>query len=124
MISNQSRRERGQRTRRAKISKVKISDANTNRIPANDSGGRSTRPSLMKSQVDPQIPQRINHTMRAFIWSFVREGNGIGQCAPEGVIIFETLRLRVKYSHAKTQSRKAKLPKTRIIYFRGVAGSA
>src|SRR5688572_22447596 len=39
----------------------------TKRMPANVSGGRSSRPSLIKSQVEPQMTQRTSHTKRAFI---------------------------------------------------------
>src|ERR1700693_5957673 len=74
-MSVHSLRVRGQRTLRAVTSKIRIKAARTNRMPANVSGGRSARPILMNSQVDPQIPQRISQTMRAFIQSFVREGN-------------------------------------------------
>ncbi len=45
----------------------KISEARTKRMPAKVNGGRSFKPILMKSQVDPQMQQRINQTMRAFI---------------------------------------------------------
>src|ERR1043165_4947836 len=36
-------------------------------MPANVNGGRSSRPSLMKSQVEPQIPHNTNQTRRAFM---------------------------------------------------------
>jgi hypothetical protein len=36
-------------------------------MPAKVRGGRSVKPILMNNQVEPQIPQRINQTMRAFI---------------------------------------------------------
>lgn len=39
----------------------------TNLIPAKVTGGRSFNPSFMKSQVDPQMPQRMSQTNRAFI---------------------------------------------------------
>src|SRR5436190_14553296 len=52
---------------------VRISEANRKRMPANVSGGRSCKPSLMKSQVDPQMPQRISQTTRAFMKRVVRE---------------------------------------------------
>src|ERR1044072_9490006 len=39
----------------------------TNLMPAKVIGGRSARPSLINSQVEPQMPQRINQTRRAFI---------------------------------------------------------
>src|SRR2546430_17705455 len=66
-ISDHSSRVRGQRTRRIITSELRISEARTKRIPAKVVGGRSFKPILMKSQVDPQMPQRINQTMRAFI---------------------------------------------------------
>jgi hypothetical protein len=45
----------------------RITQAITNLMPAKVSGGRSARPSLMNSQVDPQMPQSISQTRRAFI---------------------------------------------------------
>jgi len=42
----------------------------TNLIPAKVNGGSAARPSLMNSQVDPQMPQSINQTRRAFIANF------------------------------------------------------
>src|SRR5437868_1324872 len=36
-------------------------------MPAKVNGGRSFKPILMKSQVDPQMQQRTNQTMRALI---------------------------------------------------------
>lgn len=44
-----------------------MAQAITNLMPANVIGGRSARPSLMKSQVDPQMPQSMSQTTRAFI---------------------------------------------------------
>jgi len=64
---------RGQRARLAITSEARIKNAMTKRMPANVIGGRSARPSLMNSHVDPQIQQRISQTMRAFIYLFVRE---------------------------------------------------
>src|SRR5438309_8294001 len=72
-INAQSRRVRGQAARRANTISIRIREERTNRMPANVIGGRSARPSLMNSQVEPQMTQRISQTMRAFIWSFVRE---------------------------------------------------
>src|ERR1043166_8307612 len=45
----------------------RIAQAMTNLMPAKVSGGRSARPSLMKSQVEPQMPQSTSQTRRAFI---------------------------------------------------------
>ena len=45
----------------------RIAQAMTNLMPAKVSGGRSSRPSLMNSQVEPQMPQSISQTRRAFM---------------------------------------------------------
>src|ERR1043166_8149678 len=45
----------------------RIAQAMTNLMPAKVSGGRSARPSLMKSQVEPQMPQSTSQKRRAFI---------------------------------------------------------
>src|SRR5258708_24195811 len=72
-IKVQSRRVRGQAARRANTISIRIREARKKRMPANVIGGRSARPILMNSQVEPQIQQRISQTMRAFIWTFVCE---------------------------------------------------
>src|SRR5919198_3947084 len=64
----------GQRTRRARISPIRIDDANRNRIPANVNGGKSFSPTFMKSHVDPQMPHRISQTMRAFMIYLYQNG--------------------------------------------------
>src|SRR3954471_9109401 len=61
----QSDRRLGRRVPRAKMMPKRIADAIANRMPANVSGGRSRRPSLIANQVEPQIPQRDNHTIMA-----------------------------------------------------------
>jgi hypothetical protein len=50
-----------------RIKEKRMVQAITNRMPAKVIGGRSARPSLINSQVEPQMPQRINQTRRAFI---------------------------------------------------------
>jgi hypothetical protein len=45
----------------------RITQAMTNLMPAKVIGGRSSRPSLMNSQVEPQMPHSINQTRRALI---------------------------------------------------------
>src|SRR5262245_18073980 len=66
-IKSQSFRPRGQRAPRARISKLRIKLARMNRKAAKVSGGKSVKPSLMKSQVEPQIPHRISQTIRVFM---------------------------------------------------------
>src|SRR5688572_8600608 len=51
---------------RARMSANRIAQAITKRMPAKVKGGRSSRPSLMNSHVDPQIPQSTSQTRRAF----------------------------------------------------------
>jgi hypothetical protein len=45
----------------------RIAQAMTNLMPAKVSGGKSSRPSLMKSHVDPQMQQSMSQIIRAFI---------------------------------------------------------
>src|SRR5678815_5953133 len=54
---------------RMRMMEKTIVQAITNLMPAKVNGGRSSRPSLMNSQVEPQIPHSINQTRRAFIVS-------------------------------------------------------
>jgi hypothetical protein len=42
-------------------------------------GGRSRRPSLMNSQVEPQMQQSSRKTARAFIYVSIRESAGKGK---------------------------------------------
>src|SRR4029079_12118224 len=58
---------RGSEILRMRIREKRMVQAITNRMPAKVIGGRSARPSLINSQVEPQMPQRINQTRRAFI---------------------------------------------------------
>src|ERR1041384_8482126 len=64
---SQSARARGSGIRRMRIREKRMVQAMTNLMPAKVMGGRAARPSLINSQVEPQIPQRINQTSRAFI---------------------------------------------------------
>jgi hypothetical protein len=57
----------GSGTRRTKIIVKIMSAAITNLIPAKVSGGRSWRPSLMNSQVEPQMQHKSSQTRRDFI---------------------------------------------------------
>src|ERR1051326_4725843 len=47
----------------------RIAEARTKRTAAKLTGGRSLKPSLMKSHVEPQMQQRRRKTARAFIQS-------------------------------------------------------
>src|SRR5215217_9331006 len=52
---------------RMRMIEKRIRQAMTNLMPAKVNGGRSSRPSFINNQVEPQIPHRINQTSRAFI---------------------------------------------------------
>jgi hypothetical protein len=65
--STQSARLLGNLMPRIPINEKTIVQAMTNLMPAKVNGGRSARPSLIKSQVDPQMPQSTSQTRRAFI---------------------------------------------------------
>jgi hypothetical protein len=45
----------------------RIAEAITNLIPAKVKGGRSSRPSLMNSHVEPQMQHKTSQTRRGFI---------------------------------------------------------
>ena len=62
-----------------------IAKAMMNLMAAKVNGGRSSRPSLMNSQVEPQIPHSTNQTRRAFMLQCVpstkkhkQQAKGIG----------------------------------------------
>lgn len=65
----QSARVRGRVNRRALMIAKRIVEAITNLIPAKVKGGRSSRPSFMKSQVEPQMRHKSSQTRRDFIKS-------------------------------------------------------
>src|SRR5687768_18394262 len=50
------------------------------RIPAKVSGGRSARPSLMNSQVEPHITHSISQTRRAFIQTVTMDSTNGDAC--------------------------------------------
>ena len=64
----QSARVRGRDSRRALMMAKRIAEAITNLMPANVNGGRSSRPSFMKSQVEPQMRHKSSQTRRDFIF--------------------------------------------------------
>src|SRR2546427_11249438 len=53
--------------RRIAMIAISIAEAIRNRMPAKVNGGRSVRPTLMNSQVEPQMPQSRSQTRRDFI---------------------------------------------------------
>jgi hypothetical protein len=53
--------------RRAAAMQMSTAAAITKRIPAKLTGGRSSSPSLMKSQVEPQMQASTSHTMIGLI---------------------------------------------------------
>src|SRR3712207_6491759 len=69
-MSVSSRRVRGTATPRAKTIAARMAEARTKRTAAKLTGGKSLRPSLMNSQVEPHTAQRSSQTTRAFIAGF------------------------------------------------------
>src|SRR2546427_7677333 len=53
--------------RRIAMIAISIAEAIRNRMPAKVNGGRSVRPTLMNSQVEPQMQQSRSQTRRDFI---------------------------------------------------------
>ena len=64
-MSRQSLAARGHGARRAALMHTKTPEAMTNRIPTKSTGGRSSRPSLMKIQVELQMTHRASQTRKA-----------------------------------------------------------
>jgi hypothetical protein len=61
-IKAQSRQSVGSGLRRSATMAERMMTAMTNRMPANVNGGKSSRPSLMNSHVEPQIKDRMSQT--------------------------------------------------------------
>src|SRR5213595_1540256 len=66
-MSAHSELVRGRRTRRAATIAKRMTEASRKRTAAKLTGGRSLKPSLMNSHVEPQMQQSRRNTTRALI---------------------------------------------------------